>query len=309
MDVTEYQQSLFSTTQIAHAGEFLTWLPLNGAHHRPLMQGAALSGDTCVWATGDLASHGGTRTGLGLAEVGACIDLAGGNLRIGGAIGTSHAWQQLALGGSSRLNGQYLLGEVDWQPDGTPLLLSLTGMLGGWQADIHRGYSNGAVTAYSDGSTGITGGVVRLRADWLGAATLGNTTINPWVSLAHGALHVQGFTESGGPFPARFDAQTLTSTDFRAGVTAETAISSQTTLSTTFEVAHRSGGAPAAAGNVIGLFDFSLGGGSYAQTWARVGAELDHKVNDALAVSASIHLASSGRDPSVAGSVGLKATF
>ncbi len=52
---------------------------------------------------------------------------------------------------------------VDWQPDGTPLLLSVTGMLGGWQANIHRGYSNGGNTAYSDGVTGIGAGVIANR--------------------------------------------------------------------------------------------------------------------------------------------------
>lgn len=217
MDVEEYNRSLFSVTSVAHAGEFLTWLPMNGAHHRPLMQQGNLADGHCAWAVGDLGVHGASQTGLGLAEAGGCVELFGGAVTAGLGIGASHSWQQLALGGSSRLGGQYVVGEVDWQPDGTPLLLSVTGMLGGWRADIHRGYTNGGATAYSDGTTGVTGGVVRVRADWLEAATIGNTTINPWASAAFGQLHVNGFTESGGPFPARFAAQTLGSTDIRLG--------------------------------------------------------------------------------------------
>jgi len=309
MKIEEYHASLYSAAGIANTGEFLTWLPMNGAHHRPLMLTPDLSGDMCAWATGDFAHHGGSSTGLALAEIGACTDLAGGSVRIGGAVGTAGSWQDLALGGSARMQGQYVLSEIDWQPDGTPLLLSLTGMLGGYQAHIERAYSNGAATAVSSGETGAVGGVVRLRADWLEAARIGNTSINPYASLGFGGLRVDGYSESGGPFPAVFDAQTLGHADIRLGVTAVTEFSTQTKLSTTLEVAHRTGTAPQASGNVDGLFDFSLGGGSYSQTWARTGFELDHAVNDHLALSTSAHLATNGRDPSIAASFGIKGSF
>lgn len=309
MDLEEYQRSLFSAAQIASAGEFLTWLPMNGAHHRPLMQQGRLEDGHCMWATGDFALHGESGTGLGLAEAGACIDLLGGSIKAGLGVGTSHSWQSLALGGSSRLNGQYVIGEVDWQPDGTPLLLSLTGMLGGWQADLHRGYGNGAATAYSDGRTSVGSGVIRLRADWLAAAQIGNTTINPWASVAFGRQNIAAFTETGGPFPAHFDAQTLGMAEMRLGVTAVTEFSTQTALTTSFEVVHRSGDAPAAKGNVVGLFDFSLGGGMRSATWLRAGIELDHQIADNLALSGSMHAATNGRDPSISGSIGLKYTF
>lgn len=309
MDVQDYQRSLFSTTQVANAGEFLAWLPMNGAHHRPLMQQGSLSGDTCLWATGDLAQHGSSNTALGLGEVGACVDLFGGTVRAGLGVGTSHSWQSLARDGSSRLTGQYVLGEVDWQPDGTPLLLSLTGMLGGWQANIHRGYGNGAATAYSDSQTGVSGGVIRLRADWLEAAKLGNTTLNPWAAFSIGRTDVAGYVESGGPFPARFNGQSLVTHEVRLGLTAETELSDATALSTTFEVAHRGGQAPSASGNVVGLFDFNIGGGHASQTWGRVGAELDHKLGDNGLVSLSLNAATQGRDATIGGSIGLKATF
>ncbi|ODT77803.1 MAG: hypothetical protein ABS76_26240 [Pelagibacterium sp. SCN 64-44] len=309
MDVEEYQRSLYAAAGIANAGEFLTWLPMNGAHHRPLLLTPSLSGDMCAWATGDFAQHGPSATGLALGEMGACTDLAGGNVRIGGGVGTSASWQDLALGGSMRMQGQYVLSEIDWQPDGTPLLLSLTGMLGSYHANIDRAYSNGAAVAMSHGETNAFGGVVRLRADWLEAATIGNTSINPYAALGFGGLHVDGYAESGGPFPATFNAQNLGHADIRVGVTAITEFSAQTKLSTTLEVAHRTGTGAAATGQVQGLFDFNLGGGSYGQTWARVGLELDHKIHDGLSVSASAHLASTGRDPSLAISAGLKGAF
>jgi probable HAF family extracellular repeat protein len=306
MDVTEYHESLFATTRMAEAGQLLSWLPMNGAHHRPLMLQDNLAG-TCVWATGDAAWHAGSGTGMGLAEMGICGDI--GDVRIGVGIGGSQAWQALPLGGSSRLAGNYIIGEVDWQPDGTPLLLSVTGLLGGWGADITRGYSNGADTAYSNGSTSLTSGIVRLRADWLEAATWGATTINPWASVALGRSRLDGYTESGGPFPASFDARDFGLYELRLGVTAETQITVQTTLSATLELAHRGGTAPGVSGTVPGLFDFNLGGGSQSQTWVRAGLDLSHQVTESVALNAAFHAATNGADPSISGSLGLKAAF
>lgn len=309
MDVAEYHQSLLAGMHVAQAGEFLTWLPLNGAHHRPLMAQGSLSRNGCVWATGDFALHTRSDTGIGLAEVGACVDLVGGNLRAGLGVGHSRSWQSLHLGGSAELAGQYVVGEVDWQPEGTPLLLSVTGMLGGWEAEIRRAYTNGAATAHSDGTTDVTGGALRMRADWLGAAVIGNTSINPWASFAAGRTHVDGYTESGGPFPATFASQGQDLREARLGVTAVTQLSQQSTFSATLEVAHRGGDAPTASGSVPGIFDFSLGGGSQHQTWARLGADFDHRITENAAFSLSTHLASNGRDPSLSGSIGFKASF
>ncbi|WP_160194643.1 autotransporter domain-containing protein [Devosia riboflavina] len=309
MNVAEYQSTLYGAAGIANAGEFLTWLPMNGAHHRPLMLTPDLSGDMCAWATGDFAHYGQSGANLALAEAGGCVDLAGGAVRLGGAVGTTASWQALSLGGAANMVGQYVLGEVDWQPDGTPLLLSVTGMLGGWNAKVDRAYSNGAATAMSSGQTNAMGGVVRVRADWLEAAKIGNTSFNPWASVSFGALHVDGYSESGGPFPARFAAQNLGHTDIRVGVTAVTEFSKDTRLSTTLELAHRTGTAASAVGQVDGLFSFSLGGGTYGQTWGRLGLELDHRVNDAVSLSTSVHLATNGRDPTVAISAGIKGAF
>ena len=309
MDVEEYHRSLFSAAQVAHAGEFLTWLPMNGAHHRPLMAQGRIGRNGCVWATGDLGFHADSDTGIGLAEVGACVDLVGGNVRAGLGVGHSRSWQSLHLDGTAELAGQYVIGELDWQPGGTPLLLSVTGMLGGWEADIRRAYTNGAATAYSDGATDVTGGAVRVRADWLGAAVIGNTSINPWASFAAGHTHVDGYTESGGPFPATFESQDLGLREARLGVTAVTQISEQSTFSATLEVAHRGGTAPSASGSVPGIFDFNLGGGNKGETWARLGADFDHELTDNAALSLSTHVATDGRDPSLSGSVGFKASF
>src|SRR3546814_8548167 len=153
-------------------------------------------------------------------------------------------------------------------------------MLGVWQANIERAYSNGAATAVSSGQTNAFGGGVRVRADWLQAAQIGNTSFNPYASIGFGHVHVDGYAETGGPFPARFDAQNLSTADIRFGLTAGREFSAQSTLSTTFEVGHASGTAAAAKGSVEGRLASNIGGGSNGPTWRRAGLAPAQKVNE-----------------------------
>jgi probable HAF family extracellular repeat protein len=307
MDVAEYTNSLLANARMAQMGVDLTWLPMNGAHHRPLMAQGRVADDACLWSVSDLAGRDGS--GMALAEAGACGVLGDGTVTAGLGIGGSTAWQDLPLGGNARLGGAYVVGEVDWQPDGTPLLLSLTGMLGGWEANVSRAYSNGAATDISTGSTAVGAGMVRARLDWQDALVLGNVSINPWVSGSIGRTDIGGYMEQGGAFPARFNSQQIVQSEVRLGVTAVAELTPQTTLSGTVEVAHRSGTAPAASGQVAGLFDFGLGGSNFGSTWARAGFDLDHQFTDTVSISGSLHAATQGQDASVSGSLGLKAAF
>ncbi len=248
MDVAEYNATLYSAAGIANAGEFLTWLPMNGAHHRPLMLTPNLSGDMCAWATGDFAHHGQSGANLALAEAGACVDLAGGSVRLGGAVGTTASWQALSLGGAANMVGQYVLGEMDWQPDGTPLLLSVTGMLGGWRAKVDRAYSNG----------GDDGGVERAdQCDGRGAGAGGGLAGSgqgrqyqhqPWASVAFGHCMWMGTAKAVGRFRRGLRRRILGIRTFALVWMAVTEFSSQTKLSTTLELAHRTGTAASAVG-------------------------------------------------------------
>lgn len=307
MDVAEYTHTLLANARMAQMGVDLTWLPMNGAHHRPLMAQGRVADDACLWSVSDLAGRDGG--GMALAEAGTCGVLGDGSVTAGLGIGGSTTWQDLSLGGNARLGGAYVVGEVDWQPDGTPLLLSLTGMLGGWEANVSRAYSNGAATDISTGSTAVGAGMVRARLDWQDALVFSNVSINPWVSASIGRTDIGGYTEQGGAFPAQFNAQQIVQSEVRLGVTGVAELTPQTTLSGTLEVAHRSGTAPAANGQVAGLFDFGLGGGNFGSTWARAGLDLDHQLTDTVGISGSLHAATQGQDANVSGSLGLKAVF
>lgn len=308
MDVKEYHDSLGANASLASTGEFLSWLPLNGAHHRPLAVHPTLGDGNCVWATGDFARHNGDQASLGLAEIGGCLPVLDQAV-VGFGVGASHAWQDLDRGGDAEFGGYYAMGEIDWQPAGTPLVFSLTGVAGHWDVDIRRGYSNGAATDYSVGETDAQGAALRARVDWLDAATFGNTSLNPFASVGFSTVHVDGYTETGGAFPARFDGQTVTSREVRLGLSAVTEIAEAATLTTTLEAVHRSGDAPGTSGVVPGVFGFDLGGGSSSQNWVRAGAELDFAITESAVLSASFNAATAGGDATVSGSLGLRAQF
>ena len=308
MDVEEYHNSLAANASAASTTEFLAWLPLNGAHHRPLMLQPTLAGDTCVWATGDFARHNGDEASLALAEMGGCLPIADEAV-VGFGVGTSHAWQDLARGGDSQFGGYYGIAEIDWQPSDTSLVFSLTGLAGRWDIDVRRGYSNGADTDYSVGETDAQGVALRARVDWLDAATLGNTSLNPFASVGISSVHVDGYSEAGGAFPARFDGQTMTSREVRLGVTAVTEITQAATLSTTLEAVYRGGDVPGTSGTVPGVLGFDLGGGTGSDIWVRAGAELDFAITDSAAISASFNAATAGGDATMSGSLGLRAQF
>jgi len=310
MDVLEYNRTLYGAAQLSRIGQNLAWLPMNGSHHRPLMDYPTLPGGTCFWVNGDLAHYGNGRDATGgLAEAGLCADLFQGQVRVGLGLGTSHARQDLMTGGSSKLDGQYVIGEIDWRPQGTPILLSLTGLYGGWDADIRRSYTNGGSLTTSQGDTSVRAGVVRLRADWQNALTLGATTINPFVSLAVGRTVVDGYTETFGSFPARFDAQTLVTGEGRLGVMARTALGATTTLGGSLELVHGTGDATRARGQVLGLYGFDYGGGTTRETWVRVGADLDQKIGERALLSLAVHAATRGYDATLSGAVRFQTSF
>jgi uncharacterized membrane protein len=92
------------------------------------------------------------------------------------------------------------------------------GTVGWWDdVDISRTYANGAGTATSSGSTdGTAYGLL----GWLGYAMrpAPRLTATPFVQLTYLATHFDGWTESGGPFPASFGSTSGSSTDLRLGV-------------------------------------------------------------------------------------------
>ncbi|MHB0954027.1 MAG: autotransporter domain-containing protein [Allorhizobium sp.] len=310
MNVNEYNATAHDAAYAGWTGGNAFKVPLNGAHHRPLKDFPTQPNGICGWANGDLAHYDDDRnTGVALAEAGLCGDMADGTVRIGLGGGLMHWGQDLLNGGSADLDGQYVVGELDWRPDGLPVIFSLTGLHGGSNAEIRRAYSNGASMAFSDGETDLHSSTLRIRADWKDAFSLGSTGFSPYLSYSWGRTAVDAYTETGGSFPATFDEQVAHSREVRLGLASRTELTSALALRGSMELVHGTGDAARASGQVIGLYGFTFGGGSYSETWVRAGADLDVKMSDSALLSLSIHAATEGLDAQVSGAARLQVLF
>lgn len=127
------------------------------------------------------------------------------------------------------------------------------------------------------------------------ATVLDNVSINPWISGTIGRTGMSGYTEEG-DLSGEVRRTGYTQAEMRLGLTAVAELSAQTSLSGTLEVAHRLGTAPAAKGQVVGRFDFGLGGGTQGSSWARARLDLDHQIAESIRFSGSLYAATQGQD-------------
>lgn len=310
MQPDNYVQSTMVVNQAwTQANQHLTRMVMWGAHHRPLAS-YKLNGQSCFWATGDLGHRGGERAATDTAgEFGLCRDFAGGAVRAGIGLGFGKQSQNLGEFGSAKTGGNHVVAEVNYQTQAGPLL-SVTGMHGRWTADVTRGYIGGSGTDYSRGSTHVESTALRLRADWTDAWALGATALSPYAALTATRTTTGGYTETGGGFPAHFDAQTQSGLEARLGVAAGYHLTPATRLRATLEGIRRlDGDTPRTSGQVLGLFSFNQPGLSGSKTWMRAGLDVDHQINNNTLLGFSVHAASRGDDPRLTAAVTLRVGF
>jgi probable HAF family extracellular repeat protein len=263
--------SLASPASITLTQVHLDDLILHGAHGRPLSFRVG-AGQRAFWLAGDAGrdDHGTRDGGLGLAEFGGVVDL--GAWQFKAAVGQTWARQDLVEGGRLEADGTYLLAE-GLVPLGGPVW----GVLGGyWQrgdAELRRGYLNAGVREIARGRTDTRTWAVRARVEWdAGGGSGGAPAFSPYAEVSHARTRMDGYTETGSAFPARFDAREERSTELRLGANAALPVSASTRLVGLLEGVHRNQGrAPAVRGEVLGLFDFELPGATYKRNWLRLG--------------------------------------
>lgn len=307
----DFAASVEENTQILDTGNFMINLPLNGAHHRPLLSYHGLNNQHCLWATGDLAHYGrGQDADAELAEVGGCYDLVPQKVRLGVGVGKSFLKQDLVFSGESHLNGEYVIAELDYQPRSLPIIVSLTGTYGHWDADVDRGYLIAGNVDQSSGDTDIESAAIRGRLDWVNAFSFANIMFSPRASYTLTHTEIDAYTEVGGGLPVRFNERDQTTKELRYGIDAERQFGNRTWGRLMVEGVHRfDDDNPVLSGNLIGLFSFSFTPEKNEQDWARIGAEVEHLFSESASLSASIHGSSEGVDPVVSGGISLKIAF
>jgi probable HAF family extracellular repeat protein len=311
--LTDLQTSMGQTLAVSNQMEGLTTLTMNGAHHRPLTEMTVASSQSCGWASGDAGRYYRQANGYtGLAEVGACHDFEEHGVRVGLGVGSSISDLKLANNGHSRVDGEYGLAEVDWQLPNLPLLASLLGTYGVWNADLKRGYAISG-TAPSTGSTDINGYSLRARLDWKNAFHLGQIGFSPRLAYTVYRSEVDAYQEKGGSAPASFADQNHTGRELRGGLTGKYAVSDNATLLGHAEVAHRfDQHAADVAGSINALgvgIGFDMRGNKIARNWVRVGAEMDYRLNDSNLLNVSTFVASAGQDPDISAALSWKMAF
>lgn len=310
-DVPAWMSSINNQNRIYQTGVTLGELPLEGAHHRPMLSFDRMGKESQAWATGDFGSSSRTR------DVHVTTGEAGVNWNVGktGLIGfaAGHGEQNadLAFNGSSTTKGDYALVEYDYRPEGTQWIVSLLGMIGSWESKTNRGYTNGASTDFSYGVADIISRSARLRVDAPTLVTYGGFGFAPYASYSVTQTVVGAYAETGGAFPASFDEQTHNAQEARIGVTASKDLSAATKLLLTVEAVHRFDGVgPSLTGqDVTGGVSFSLPGTAPRADCVRFGFDVDHKLNENTLLNVSAHVATVGEEHDVSAAISIRRAF
>ena len=310
LDATEWMRSLNGPGGLTAMANNLSSLPLEGAHHRPLMSYDGMGKQRQFWATGDFgASSRQTDRRTSFGEVGA--SQAYGETVVGVAVGTALQTQDLLFGGDAKITGQTFMAEIDTRLADKESILSLLVLRGEWDAQTARGYVTGGGNDISRGQTDMDTTTVRVRYDGPTQKFTGNFTAAPYASFALTRVNTDGFAESGGSFPATFDAHSHTAKESRLGLLTKFTAGPATTIRVTAEWIHRFDD----AGDVLSGVNqttsgaFSVAGLAPTKDQARFGFDVDHKLSADTMLSLSIHAAGYGQAHDVAGSLSLRRGF
>ncbi|MFK3778077.1 autotransporter domain-containing protein [Agrobacterium sp. NPDC089420] len=281
---------------------------LDGAHGAP-MRNLLEPGRQSFSIVSDIGySEGqGSAGGFGIADIGYGIGLEGGaTARM--AFGSLYEDRDIDTGGDLIHKGFYIAPELS-----LPLTGGLHATIGGYyapgRASIERGYMNGGVMDFSRGEADLDIWAAKLRLDWLDALAIGNWKLTPYAGLTYAKAEMAAYTETGGAFPARFDANREKSTIIRAGLDGITDLGGSTRLLARAEAAYRLEKATAATtGAIEGLMGFSFAGQETDRFWLRggLGAEFDIAGGTA---SVNLNVTTQGDDPTVWVRTGWKITF
>ncbi len=310
-DVATWMSSIDGQNRIYNTGSTLAGLPLEGAHHRPMLSFDRMGKEHQAWATGDFGSSSNTRDlSVTTGEAGINWNVGKTGL-IGFAAGHGEQNQSLAFNGSSSTKGDYALVEYDYRPEGTQWIVSLLGMVGSWESKTNRGYTSGGSTDFSFGVADIISRSARLRVDAPSLVTFGGFGFAPYASYSVTQTTVGAYAETGGAFPASFDEQTHNAQEARLGITAAKDLSAATKLLLTVEAIHRFDGVgPSLTGqDVTGGVSFSLPGVAPRADCVRFGFDVDHKLNENTLLNISAHVATVGEAHDVSAAISIRRAF
>ena len=156
-----------------------------------------------------------------MAAAGLGLNLRLGEDDVGGvSVGRAGIVTPLAHGGEARMEATSLVGNFSLRPhDGFVLE---AGLAAAWlSGTVDRGYLNGNDPAMSSGDADGTSWGARALVGWTFGDVLDGTALTPYVSYSYAHSQYDGWTETGGPFPAEIAAFDATTQILRVGAEAE----------------------------------------------------------------------------------------
>lgn len=309
IDPVAFHETLGASGSIPQQGFNTLNMSLHGAHHIPLqmMKGPSRH----FWVTGDGGRWDRYNTNSYLAEVGGAVDLFEKQLLVGFGFGQNMVQQKLGLGGDSNLDGQYYLTELSYKPKALPLVFTLTGILGNWDAKIDRHYLTAGLIDSSTGRPHLNSSSLRFSVHWLDAVKVAGFGITPKAEYTVNNTQMGGFAEQGGAFPAFFNKQSHVVHEARYGFSAaRPCLGDKALLRLRAEGVHRFDKSGAGtSGQVIGLFGFNLPGQKIKQDWVQFGGDFVYSISSRTNLTASVSTATAGQDPVIGGSIGVQVKY
>nr|WP_321512767.1 autotransporter outer membrane beta-barrel domain-containing protein [uncultured Pseudodesulfovibrio sp.] len=258
---------------------------------RGMSSGDEMPGRLDLWMVGSVGTNielNGDDLGL---HGGVGLTWERGEWRVGGGVFGDSRDLDTSYGGNQDIKAVGPGAFVAYSPEGTNLEFRVSGL---WQTvslDLKRGYANGAGSATSTGSTdadvfGLSG-----RVQW----TRGMSDVlalTPFAEYTWQNTHIDGYSESGGPFPASFDSRNETSNSLRAGLRADMALFEQFGTWAWAAWDHRfEDKSSGLGGSALGLGSFSYSGARVDQDWADVGVGTSWDVTERLSANSSLGFA------------------
>jgi len=265
-----------------------------------LSSGDEMPGRLELWGIGALDTNTeldgddfGLHGGLGLTWD------TGGEWRFGGGVFGDSRDLETDYTGSQRVEAIGPGVFAVYSPQGSGLEFSVSAL---WQTvdlELTRGYVNGAGSATSTGNAdaqvfGLSG-----RVQW--TKDVNETlALTPFGEYSWQSVHIEGYSESGGPFPAEFDSRNEESNSIRVGLRADVALFDQVGTWVWAAANHRfEDTSSGMGGTTTGLGAFSYAGSTLDQDWADVGVGMSWSLTERLATTASLGTAIGCDDNSV----------
>ena len=217
--------------------------------------------------------HSGRDGTLGIGELGFGHNFGG--VQVNGVLGFGQSDYDTFLGGTTEVVSTYVKLETihEVQNYGSGSLWLVLGGVALWgDADITRNYvvGGGAIDS-SSGGTSVEGYGLRARLQW--EQTSQNFSFSPYGELAYAHACLDGYTETGGAFPTRYDTLCEENTELRLGFDTTVPISDTVRLAGTLEGTRRfQEQGSNISGQVVGLGTFNVAQSTYEQDWLRAGA-------------------------------------